>query len=46
MNITYKILYNDAVGMTGGQPIDGESAVACCCAINQVAEGSREVVPW
>ncbi|MDC8759176.1 indolepyruvate ferredoxin oxidoreductase family protein [Janthinobacterium fluminis] len=42
-NITYKILYNDAVAMTGGQPVDGTLSVPQI--VRQVlAEGARKVV--
>jgi indolepyruvate ferredoxin oxidoreductase len=43
VNITYKILYNDAVAMTGGQPHDGTLTVPAIVA--QVrAEGATRVV--
>src|SRR5256886_10588564 len=43
VNITYKILYNDAVAMTGGQPVDGPISpgdIARQCA----AEGVTKIV--
>lgn len=43
VNITYKILCNDAVAMTGGQPVEGEFSVSDI--VRQVlAEGVRTVV--
>ncbi len=43
VNITYKILYNDAVAMTGGQPTDGDLSVADVIA--QVkAEGVQHIM--
>src|SRR6201997_3239941 len=43
VNITYKILYNDAVAMTGGQPAEGGFSVAQIA--HQVsAEGAKRLV--
>ncbi|MEM5383773.1 indolepyruvate ferredoxin oxidoreductase family protein [Paraburkholderia phymatum] len=42
-NVTYKILYNDAVAMTGGQPVDGVLTVPQIA--HQVhAEGAKRIV--
>ncbi|MFL6621795.1 MAG: indolepyruvate ferredoxin oxidoreductase family protein [Sulfurifustis sp.] len=42
VNVTYKILYNDAVAMTGGQPIDGPLSVPMI-ARQMAAEGVQRV---
>ncbi len=43
VNITYKILYNDAVAMTGGQPVDGTLTVPDIA--HQVrSEGAQTIV--
>ncbi|RDU98267.1 indolepyruvate ferredoxin oxidoreductase family protein [Trinickia dinghuensis] len=42
-NITYKILYNDAVAMTGGQPVDGVLTVPQITH-QLAAEGAKKLV--
>ncbi|MDS1140372.1 indolepyruvate ferredoxin oxidoreductase family protein [Pusillimonas sp. SM2304] len=42
-NITYKILFNDAVAMTGGQPVDGPLSVPQICQ-QMLGEGVKRVV--
>ena len=43
VNITYKILFNDAVAMTGGQPVDGPLTVPMI-ARQVAAEGVNKIV--
>ncbi|MBL8328272.1 MAG: indolepyruvate ferredoxin oxidoreductase family protein [Rubrivivax sp.] len=43
VNITYKILFNDAVAMTGGQPVDGTLRVPEMTR-ELHAEGAKEIV--
>ena len=41
-NITYKILFNDAVAMTGGQPVEGQLTVSKVVR-QMLAEGAKKV---
>jgi indolepyruvate ferredoxin oxidoreductase len=42
VNITFKILYNDAVAMTGGQPVEGNLSVDAI-ARQAAAEGAKRI---
>ena len=41
VNVTYKLLFNDAVAMTGGQPVDGRLSVADVVAQMRAEGGCR-----
>ncbi|WP_432261862.1 indolepyruvate ferredoxin oxidoreductase family protein [Cupriavidus sp. TMH.W2] len=43
VNLTYKILFNSAVAMTGGQPVDGQLDVPAMTR-ELAAEGARQIV--
>lgn len=43
VNVTYKILFNDAVAMTGGQPVDGQLTVPQLAA-QVLAEGVKRLI--
>jgi len=43
LNVTYKLLYNDAVAMTGGQPVAGQLSVAAL-ARSLEADGVKKIV--
>ncbi len=51
-NITYKILYNDAVAMTGGQPVDGTISVPQIArqveaeGVRHLAVVAEDITPW
>ncbi|MEK6209211.1 MAG: indolepyruvate ferredoxin oxidoreductase family protein [Pseudomonadota bacterium] len=42
VNVTYKILYNDAVAMTGGQPVDGPLTVPLIT-LQVYSEGAKKI---
>ena len=52
VNITYKILYNDAVAMTGGQPVDGTLSVPDICwqvrseGVETIVVVSDDIAKW
>ncbi|GHF72174.1 indolepyruvate ferredoxin oxidoreductase family protein [Seohaeicola zhoushanensis] len=41
VNITYKVLYNDAVAMTGGQPVDGQISPQAIAHVSRAEGVSR-----